>query len=130
MRYHWGLGIGHKYSWKGPQGEAFHHPRFSSSHLTSLEGFRSETRYWHEQAQSDTPRSPQQVGKTFGTLDGSSNGNEEVLENIPSDDELQLEGEIFNDSDGMEDRENEDLGDDSDESDCGWNGMGYDMYDD
>lgn len=82
MRYHWGLGIGHKYSWEGAEGEA-----------------------WGTSPTESRPsRSMEESSTVLEGMHGESNSAGDV--NIPPDSE-----DLH---DGMEDRENEDLGDDSD----------------
>lgn len=110
MRYHWGLGIGHRYSWEGPQ------PQPLSAALTEVMHAVQEG-----ESQTQTLPEPLQSGmdKTLGVPQDS-------MDHIPSEpDKPQEQGAHSDDAgpsysdllDGMEDRENEDLGDDTDWSD-------------
>lgn len=98
MRYHWGMGIGHKYAWEKETGPHDHpSPQASTSNAISRE--------WGEVLAQNQPGVSQDLGV------------DEIFEedNIPAEEELQLvpEGNEHYEhlSDGMNDRENEDLGD-------------------
>lgn len=98
MRYHWGMGIGHKYAWE-KEAEPHGHPSPQTLTLTAISRERGEVPAQNHLGMSQDLS----VDETFE-------------DNIPAEEELQLEpegNEHYEDlSDGMNDRENEDLGDD------------------
>lgn len=102
IRYHWGLGIGHKYSWEGTQADTYCGPL--SNYLSATpSGPRSSGNSVTEcQALIQLPTSEQ--------LDVHDN----ITDDMIVEEEDQIEPEPVEDlqHDGMEDRENEDLGDD------------------
>ncbi|KAF9465527.1 hypothetical protein BDZ94DRAFT_1345938 [Collybia nuda] len=99
-------GIGHKYSWEGPQEEHLDNPlspNFMEDFLSLSEG-------------------QLQLGTMMGAMESVGNAQPDVEgteEGFLGEDEPELEGEDFDIFDGMEDHENENLGDDSDIGDDG-----------
>lgn len=137
MRYHWGLGIGHSYSWR-PQSPLLPDPLPSAMPPDNMVAFTGP-------AQENQPH---EFEVTHSNIDGITEPEDNNNPNIPTSSEVEgcdaddhdtdLSGEescpessgSFSGS-GMEDRENEDLGDDwSDEDEDNIDSLRYDMYDD
>lgn len=112
MRYHWGLGIGHKYSWDGPLAGASHYPTSNDPTLlrdTESHGDRQEVLLG-----DDGPQLEGEISADFNLPVHSEldDDGQEALENPLDEDDLRSESGTT-DLDEMEDGENEDLGDDS-----------------
>lgn len=110
MRHHWGLGIGHKYSWEESQAEDS-----GDSQPQSVPGSApSDTRM----AMSQEELLSDHLESVNVQLQGDIDDNPELHEgdDVPGEDTLH---------DEMEDKENEDLGEDSDDL---WTPGGEDDY--
>lgn len=112
MRYHWGLGIGHTYSWKGPQ--HIHSISLSTAQL-SESGTTTVPVGAEHQLQPETSRlnagriaeeESMAVESQIQTIEGEGDD--------PGEEGYELNVDYI---DGMDDRENEDLGDEWSESD-------------
>lgn len=105
MRYHWGKGIGHKYAWEGEA--VLHDPSAISTSATTslaLEEGRTQARLPMEascQGQADEDEMVDMEGRKAADEMGEDDTLGELGEGGLGD--LQID-------DGMEDRENEDLG--------------------
>jgi hypothetical protein len=139
MRYHWGLGIGHKYSWEG-SGSArdigdnstsmFVTPSRSQATLSCHAQVDGENQT-HLQLGSEEASRIDGMANTLldnGALDNHHNifNKSDELEPEPKDNDPKDDGHS---DDGMGDLENEDLGDGDSDSEV-WDRMDYDMYDD
>lgn len=104
MRYHWGKGVGHRYSWEGKAG--FHDRRTNFGPTTTrLEEYRvDEHGGTQEEARPETPRDDD----TLDMEDG-------IVEEDDIRGEAEQEGGLDGLNDGMEDYENEDLGSSEDD---------------
>lgn len=116
MRYHWGLGIGHKYSWdSGSQAEDSEYPQ-PQPQPQPVSGLSSSE---NRMSQEEMPGS-----------DHPENESMQLQEDVDDDPELHEDKNTPEEDilrDGMEDNENEDLGDDSDDL---WTPGGEDDDDD
>lgn len=123
MRYHWGLGIGHKYSWEGSAAESC----YNSVPGGSMGGDPCEGDNTISFGHDNGLETHAQISR--GEASVEDNGLE-MIGDVDIEDPEPLDGaepgpEVFSSvQDGFEDRENEDLGSDSDyqlpEDDDSW----------
>lgn len=112
MRYHWGLGIGHKYSWSisqedssenplpilNPQALSHVQPDLHSAHSEGPDNYQGHT---------EAPTTNE--AHASGTTSRINSGETLKSYHLRSGDEIEPEETSLND--GLEDLENEDLGD-------------------
>lgn len=116
MRYHWGLGIGHKYSWDAQSAEEYDGGHSGSFSITACNGENivgggGETCRQQDSEESILEEDPNMVVEDGRTVEDNTSPDEDKFL-----DELQeTEGHYLDD--GMEDLENEDLGDEDSEGD-------------
>lgn len=105
IRYHWGLGVGHKYSWEGSHIDTFHHQQ--PAHSTPSAMSPQDDMTGHHELEAPTENT-----SSIGVL-GFNNNATNLASDLPSDEEPEPEEMNFS---GLEDLENEDLGDDDSDS--------------
>lgn len=99
MRHHWGLGIGHKYSWEGSQAEeSDYYPQPQPQPVSGSSSFKNRM------SQEELPE--------------LENADVQLQQDMDDNPELHEDNDVLEEDilcDGMEDNENEDLGDGSDD---------------
>lgn len=113
MRYHWGLGIGHKYSWDAPEAEGYNGAHSGSFGIAASNGENSVG--GAEEACRERDSDESALVENPNMVVDDSLAVEDVV-----DDTQESEPEDFSEhylDDGMEDLENEDLGDEDSEGD-------------
>lgn len=132
MRYHWGMGVGHKYTWEEETGsDAALSNTASISTISSAgqgDSLLTGIRRW-----TSTDSGILEAGDSTTAKNSVLSADEEVQMVEDEEDDQQ---ESPNDgTEDLRDRENEDLGEDLsdgdfDEEDPEWDSMGHDLYED
>lgn len=111
MRYHWGLGIGHKYSWSVPPESSSEDPLplLNLQEPPSIQPVLQQANFEGESYYQAHPEVTPTHNEAHGTSSRIDDG--QPLEDLHFCSGDEIEPETTSLSDGLEDLENEDLGD-------------------